>query len=90
MNFITSQFGSLSKFNKLEKLMVDDLILILSHRKVNVASEDEVIDCLMTWFEPNIYSLSDENLTQIVNHVNWPYVSFDKLLSIFKTFPKLR
>jgi len=54
MNYITSQFGSLSKFNKLEKLMVDDLVLILSHRKINASSEDEVVDCLMTWFEANI------------------------------------
>ena len=69
---------------------MDDLALILSHRKINVSSEDEVIASLMTWLQVNINKITDEQILQIVYHVNWPYVSFDKLLLIYKTFPSLR
>jgi len=94
---------------------VDELALILSHRKLGVASEDEVIDCIAVWFGgilfvrkesgpdqkvqydqedfkkvTNINRMTDEQILQIVYHINWPYVSFDKLLAVFRAFPVLR
>ena len=90
INFITLSFGQQMQAGNLDKLSVNDLCLILSHRKVNVASEDEVIDCLITWLTYNSERISDAQLQQLVFHVNWPYVSFDKLLMIFNLFPVLR
>lgn len=98
-----------------QHLTVDELALVLSHRKLGVASEDEVIDCVAVWFGGilfvrrdegaenkiqdeledfkkivNINRLTDEQILQIVYHINWPYVSFDKLLAVFRAFPMLR
>ena len=61
--------------------------MMLSHRKIGVASEDDVIGFLIQWFNFNIQNLKDDQILQIVFNVNWPYVSFDKLLTIFKSFP---
>lgn len=32
-----------------QNLTVEELALVLSHRKLGVASEDEVIDCVAVW-----------------------------------------
>jgi hypothetical protein len=64
--------------------------MMLSHRKIGVASEDDVITILMQWFKLNIQYLREDHILQLVFNVNWPYVSFDKLLTIFKSFPQLR
>ena len=66
------------------------MAIILSHRKIGVASEDEVVSCLVSWMQGNISKLSDDQILQIIYHVNWPYVSFDKLLAIYRAFPQLR
>ena len=82
-------------------LSVEELALILSHRRLGVSSEDEVIDFLTIWLggpktnfkrevTPSIRTLTDDQIMQLVYHVNWPYVSFGKLLAIFRSFPKLR
>lgn len=66
-----------------------------------MSSEDEVIDCLAVWFggfiydfnhqsRSNISRLRDEQIMQLAYHINWPYVSFSKLLCIFRSFPRLR
>ena len=62
INYITQNFGSLMVTSSLHTLTTDDLSLILSHRKINVASEDEVIDALLTWFSHNIKSISDDQI----------------------------
>ena len=38
----------------------------------------------------NINQLTDDQILQIVYHINWPFVSFDKLVQIFRSFPVLR
>ena len=91
-----------------QSLTVEELALILSHRKLGVASEDEVIDGVAVWFGGiihiqrdqdiqngfkkviNINRLTDEQILSIIYHINWPYVSFDKLLAVFRSFPVLR
>ena len=64
--------------------------MILSHRKIAVASEDEVVSCVIAWLGTNIEYLTNEEILQVVYHINWPYVSFDKLLAIYRAFPALR
>ena len=71
-------------------LTVEELSLFLSHRKIAVASEDEVVSCVMAWLNNNIHQLTNEEILQIIYHINWPYVSFDKLLAVFRAFPALR
>ena len=109
------QISEESLAHPIQNLTVDELALILSHRKLGVASEDEVIDCIAVWFGgilfvrkesgpdqkvqydqedfkkvTNINRMTDEQILQIVYHINWPYVSFDKLLAVFRAFPVLR
>ena len=83
------------------RLTVADLSMLLAHRKLGASSEDEVINCLAVWLGgivmdyqghrvPNIERLTDEQIMSLVYHVNWPYVSFSKLLSLFRSFPRLR
>ena len=69
---------------------MQELNLFLSHRKIGATSEDEIVDCVMRWMTANIGGLSEDEILQISYNVNWPYVSFDKLLAIYKTFPALR
>lgn len=87
--------------NPVLKLSADDLSKILAHRKLGVSSEDEVINCLAVWLGgfsrdfqgksmPNIEWITDDQIMNLVYHVNWPYVSFSKLLSLFRSFPRLQ
>jgi len=73
-----------------QKLTIEELCLVLSHRKIGVSSEDEVISAVIEWLRINVGKVPDEKLVQLASSINWPYVSFDKLLEIFRTFPELR
>ena len=54
-------------------------------------SEDEVVDALITWLHSNIHSTDDRTLIDdLMRNINWPYVSFERILDLFKTFQKLR
>ena len=81
---------SMAQPQGLQMLTVEELSLFLSHRKIAVASEDEVVSCVMAWLSNNIHQLTNEEILQIIYHINWPYVSFDKLLAVFRAFPALR
>lgn len=53
-------------------------------RKLNVKSEDEVIDALIIWLKKNIELINENEILEILNNINWPYVSFEKLIELFK------
>jgi hypothetical protein len=60
VNYMTLFFGSLTNSTSAQmepgvyKLSVDELSMMLSHRKVGVASEDDVISVLVHWFNHNL------------------------------------
>ncbi len=53
------------------------------HRKLNVKNEDEVIDALMLWIRLS-KAIEPIDLFEVMKQVNWPYVSFDKVMELFK------
>ena len=54
-------------------------------------SEDEVIDAVITWLHVNIESIEEKVIVEdIMRNINWSFVSFEKMLDLYKTFPKLR
>jgi hypothetical protein len=56
-----------------------------------VKSEDEVVDALITWLHSNIESVDEKVIVEdIMRNVNWNFVSFEKMLDLYKTFPRLR
>lgn len=59
------------------------------HRKLNVKNEDEVVDALMLWIRLSKV-IEPIELVEVLKQVNWPYVSFDKMMELFKQNPLLR
>jgi len=73
------------------QLHYTELALLLSDRYLGVKSEDEVVDAVITWLSVNIDSVDEKVIVEdIMRNVNWSFVSFEKMLDIFRTFPKLR
>lgn len=64
--------------------------MLISHSKLNVKSEDEVIDAIILWLSHTQVRYEDKELIELMKQPNWPYVSFEKMVEIFKTFPIMR
>ncbi|CDW77013.1 UNKNOWN [Stylonychia lemnae] len=105
LSYISLNFGMLSRDQKLPYLSANEFQLILMHRKINVKNEDEVIDAFASWLSYNILNSSklssnrtgnsvtkidEKEILEIMKQINWPYVSFDKLMDLFKNFQILR
>ena len=72
-------------------LTLGEFSLLLSDRSLGVKSEDEVISTLTLWLLHNIHQVDDRALAEdLMKLVNWPYVAFERLIELFKTFPRLR
>ncbi len=68
-----------------------ELALLLNDRYLSVKSEDEVVDALITWLHSNLESVDEKIIVEeIMRNVNWNFVSFEKMLDLYKTFPRLR
>lgn len=65
--YISSTFGMISRENCLYKFTPNELSLLLMHRKLNVKSEDEVIDALILWFSKNGNVVDEKETLQILN-----------------------
>jgi hypothetical protein len=65
--------------------------LLLNDKFLNVKSEDEVLDALITWLHANIDRIEEKVIVDdIMRNVNWNFVSFEKMLDLYKNFPRLR
>ena len=65
--------------------------LLLNDKFLNVKSEDEVLDALITWLHANIERIEEKVIADdIMRNVNWNFVSFEKMLDLYKNFPRLR
>ncbi len=54
-------------------------------------SEDEVIDAVSGWFLKNLDDTEDKVMVEeIMLNVNWTYVSVERMLDLFKQFPRIR
>lgn len=57
--------------------------------ELNVKNEDAVIDALQTWLSGHLDTIDEKTLVEdVIKHVQWQYVSFEKLLGFYRSFPK--
>ena len=95
MGYIRDNFTQLTSRcegdHPVSKLTSGELSLLLQDKYINVKSEDEVIDALMAWFSQNLESTEDRVLVDdIMRFVNWPFVSFERMMDLYRAFPRLR
>jgi hypothetical protein len=65
--------------------------LLLKHKYLNVTQEDEVIKSLCMWADGKDDKGELENdLKELLENVNWNYVTIPCLLDIMKNFPFIR
>ena len=72
--------------------------MLLMHRKLGVKGEDEVIEAFSLWLSKNQHNISiqgkarieEKDINEIMRQINWPYVSFEKFIELFRNFPFLR
>lgn len=83
MSYISLNFSQLTRDSLMIKLKSRELSMLLMHRKLNVKNEDEVIDALMLWIRLS-KAIEPIELVEVLKQVNWPYVSFDKMMELFK------
>jgi len=88
MNYITANLYQYVRDKAVGSLKAEELATLLTHRKANVRSEDEVVDAITVWINAN--GVREKEVIMILQQVNWPYVSFDRLIELFKTFPQFR
>ncbi len=64
--------------------------LLLSDKIIlNVKNEDVVLDALSSWLAVHIENIDEKTLVDdLLKHVQWSFVSFEKLLAFFRAFPK--
>ncbi len=86
MSYISTNFGMICREKSLFKITPSELSLVISHKRLNVKSEDEVIDAIRDWIDKNWEVVDEKEIVLIVNEVNWPDVSFDKLIEIYSKF----
>ncbi len=68
-----------------------ELSLLLQDKYLCVKSEDEVVDAVATWLHRNIEGTEDKVMVEdIMRNVNWPYVSLEKILELYRQFPRMR
>jgi hypothetical protein len=90
LSYVSTNFGMICREKSLFKVTPTELALVISHKRLNVKSEDEVIDAIRDWIDKNWEVVDEKEIVLIVNEVNWPYVSFDKLIEIYSRFQSFR
>jgi hypothetical protein len=65
--------------------------LLLKHKFLNVTQEDEVMKAICMWIEgQEPHAGLDEDLGELLDNVNWTYVSLQCLLDMIRNFPQIR
>ena len=95
LQYVRERFGTLTTRSDtvdhpISTLSTNELSLLLSDKSLNVKSEDEVVDALQTWLHANFNAIDEKTLVDdILKHVVWSIVSFERLTQLYKTFPRL-
>ena len=61
---------------------------MLRHKRFGIASEDDVLRAMTLWLRNPF--ITDEQISSIIEVVNWNYVSFPCLIAVAKQNSKLR
>ena len=71
-------------------LTSDEMCMMLSDHNLKVRNEDEVIDVLTKWMLANPHIDERVLVEDIMKQLNWPFVSIEQMLHLYKSFPRLR
>lgn len=89
--YISRNFTYLITDPHIALLPKDQFKLLLKHKLLNVTNEDEVVKSLCMWAEgqENRAHL-DLDLMELLENVNWNYVTLQCLLDLIRNFPYIR
>lgn len=97
LTYISDKFSQLTtrstdpNTHPITQMQSTEMALILNDRYLGVKAEDEVVDAIITWLQANVDRIDEKVLVEdIMRNVNWNFVSFEKMLDLYKTFPRLR
>ena len=71
-------------------LTSDEMCMMLSDHNLKVRNEDEVIDVLTKWMLASPHIDERVLVEDIMKQLNWPFVSIERMLHLYKSFPRLR
>ena len=89
--YISKNFTYMITDPQISLLPKEQFKLLLKHKLLNVTQEDEVIKAICMWAEgqdlrPNL----DTDLSELLDNVNWNYVTLSCLLDLIRNFPYVR
>ena len=89
--YISKNFTYLITDPHISLLPKEQFKLLLKHKMLNVTQEDEVIKAVCMWAEgqdlrPNL----DTDLSELLENVNWNFVTLSCLLDLIRNFPYVR
>ena len=88
MNTLCQNFSRYLDDPELKLLPVEDLKLLLKHKRLSVNSEDQVIQAVFNWAEH--LDRGQDEISQILACINWNYVSHNCLLDLLRKAKAIR
>jgi hypothetical protein len=89
--YISKNFTYLIVDPLLYLLPKDQFKLILKHKYINVTQEDEIVKALCMWTEgKEDKTLLESDLRELLENVNWNFVTLPCFLDLIKSFPVVR
>jgi hypothetical protein len=89
--YISRNFTYLITDQMISLLPKDQLKLLLKHKMLNVTQEDEVVKSLCMWADgQENWTHLDLDLMELLENVNWNYVSLPCILDLMRNFPYIR
>lgn len=88
LSFISKNFNWLYNDPSFSLLMKNQFEVLLKHKNLNVKKEDDIIVSLCIWLRKN--EMFAGNIKELLDNVNWSYVSLSILLETARNFSPLR
>lgn len=89
--YISRNFTHLITDPYIYMLNKEQFKLILKHKHLNVTQEDEVVKAVCLWAEgQDLRESLDQDLVEILENVNWNYVTLPCFLDLMRNFPIIR
>lgn len=91
LHYISRNFTYLITDPAIALVPKDQLKLLLKHKHLNVTQEDEVVKALCMWTEgQELREGLEQDLSELLENVNWNYVSLPCMLDLIRNFPFIR
>jgi hypothetical protein len=89
--YISRNFTYLITDPMISMLPKEQFKLLLKHKMLNVTQEDEVVKGICMWAEgQEVRHALDKDISELIENVNWNYVSLPCLLDLIRNFPQVR